>query len=125
MFFKIGVLKSIANFIRIHLCWSLFLRPKACNFIKKRLQHSCFPVKVTKFLRTPTNGFYINNIITNVPQKLPAIKCNGINMKQIWHQYVTLVTFIPTTHNTKFQISGSVTLFSFQSLFHICYFCFK
>ena len=25
---------------------------KACNFIEKRLQHSFFPVKFTKFLRT-------------------------------------------------------------------------
>ena len=24
-----------------------------CNFIKKRLQHSCFPVKFPKYLRTP------------------------------------------------------------------------
>ena len=27
--------------------------PKAHNFIKKRLQHKCFPVKFAKFLRTP------------------------------------------------------------------------
>ena len=26
---------------------------KACNFIKKRLQHTCFPIKYAKFLRTP------------------------------------------------------------------------
>ena len=26
---------------------------QACNFIKKRLQHGCFPVKFVKFLRTP------------------------------------------------------------------------
>ena len=26
---------------------------KACNSIKKRLQHSCFPVKLAKFLKTP------------------------------------------------------------------------
>ena len=25
---------------------------KTCNFIKKRLQHRCFPVKFCKFLRT-------------------------------------------------------------------------
>ena len=34
MFFKIGVLQ-------------------VCNFIKKRLQHRCFPVKLAKFLKTP------------------------------------------------------------------------
>ena len=27
-------------------------RCQACNFIKKRLQHRCFPMKFTKFLRT-------------------------------------------------------------------------
>ena len=26
---------------------------KACNFIKKRLWHRCFPVNLAKFLRTP------------------------------------------------------------------------
>ena len=26
---------------------------QACNFIKKRLQHGCFPVKFAKFLRAP------------------------------------------------------------------------
>ena len=26
---------------------------RACNFIKKRLEHKCFPVKFAKFLRTP------------------------------------------------------------------------
>ena len=28
-------------------------RCQPCNFIKKRLQHRCFPMKFTKFLRTP------------------------------------------------------------------------
>ena len=53
-----GVLKNFANFTEKHLCWSecLFNKEtglKACNFIKKRLQHSCSPVKSTKLLRTP------------------------------------------------------------------------
>ena len=26
---------------------------RTCNFIKKRLQHRCFPAKSAKFLRTP------------------------------------------------------------------------
>ena len=26
---------------------------QTCNYIKKRLQHSCFPVNIKKFLRTP------------------------------------------------------------------------
>ena len=48
MFFKIDVLKDSADFTGKHQCWSL-----ACNFIKKRLQHRCFPVKFANFLRTP------------------------------------------------------------------------
>ena len=48
IFFKIGVLKNFANFTGKHLCWS-----EACNSIKKRFQHGCFPVKFVKFLRTP------------------------------------------------------------------------
>ena len=51
MFFKTGVLKSFANFIGKHLCWSRkFHRKtpvlesllKACNFIKKKLAQMFF-----------------------------------------------------------------------------------
>ena len=53
-----GVLRNLAVFPGKHLCWSLFLikdykGPQACNFIKKRLQHRCFPVNIAKFLRGP------------------------------------------------------------------------
>ena len=55
MFFKIGVVKNFAIFIG-NICVGLFLiklQPfKACNFIKKRLQHKCFLVNIAKFLRT-------------------------------------------------------------------------
>ena len=52
---KKGVLKSFADFTRKHLCGSLFLiiAGLACNFIKKRLPHRCFPVEFAKYLRTP------------------------------------------------------------------------
>ena len=30
----------------------VFCKKKACNFIKKRLQHRCFPVKFKKFSKT-------------------------------------------------------------------------
>ena len=54
MFFKIGVLKSFANFTGKHLCWSPLLkniRLKACNFIKKTTGQLFFPAKFAKFLR--------------------------------------------------------------------------
>ena len=49
VFCKKVVLTNFANFTGKHLCWSLL---QACNLIKKRLQHWCFPMKFAKFLRT-------------------------------------------------------------------------
>ena len=38
-------LKFLQDFIGKDLFWSLLLiKLQACNFIKQRLQHSCFPV---------------------------------------------------------------------------------
>ena len=80
---KKRVLKNFANFTDKHLCWGLFWQKQplvvfcrkgaliifsnftgnTCvgvssikfikNFIKKRLQHRCFPVKFAKYLKTP------------------------------------------------------------------------
>ena len=51
------VLKNFANFAKkARLLEPLFNKVaglKACNFIKKRFQHMCLPVKFSKFLRTP------------------------------------------------------------------------
>ena len=78
---KKAVLKDFAIFTKKHLRWILFLNKNAglqsWNFIKKRLQHRCFPVNIAKFLRTfvlksacerlfehfPT---WANNIISNI-----------------------------------------------------------
>ena len=69
MFFKIGVPKSFTNITEKHLCWSLPLNKvaglKACNFIKKRLQHRCLPVKFAKFLRTPFFTEYLLWLLLN------------------------------------------------------------
>ena len=55
MFFKIVILKSFANFTGKHLCWSLFFKnvqAQGLQLYLKRLQHRCFPVRFTKFLKT-------------------------------------------------------------------------
>ena len=66
MFFKIGVLK---NFCNIHMKAPVLDAPfnkvaglELCNFIKKILQHRCFPANIAKFLRTPI----LNNICEQV-----------------------------------------------------------
>ena len=48
-------LQNLAIFTGKHLCWRFFL----INFIKKRLQHRCFPVNIAKCLST---AFYIEYI---------------------------------------------------------------
>ena len=53
MFFKIGALKSFANFTGKHLCWSLFLKNLQAEDLQLhniRLQHRCFTVKFAKVL---------------------------------------------------------------------------
>ena len=52
-----AVLKNFLIFTGKQLWWSLLFNKvadfQACNFNKKRLQHSCFPVSNAKILRTP------------------------------------------------------------------------
>ena len=31
----------------------VFFNLQSCNFIQKRLQHKCFPIKILKFIRAP------------------------------------------------------------------------
>ena len=51
------VSKNFAIFGRKHLCSSLFFNKIAdlspATLLKKRLQHTCFPVNIEKLLRTP------------------------------------------------------------------------
>ena len=43
-----------------------FIDLSACNFIKKRFQHTCFPVNIARFLKTPT----LKNICERLPLTL-------------------------------------------------------
>ena len=47
------------------MCWSLFLI-KACNFVKKRVQHRCYLVKFAKYLRTLFFTEYFFTVPTSV-----------------------------------------------------------
>ena len=55
MLFKIIVLKKFTNSTGKHLgvFFNKVAGPQNFNVIKKRLQHSFFPAKFLKFLRTP------------------------------------------------------------------------
>ena len=86
LFLKINSLKIFANFSG---------EPQACNFIKKRIQHKCFPVK---FLRTPFSTEQMRSLLfkirnsNNLFQDISAISlthnqslitCNSQNNKLI------------------------------------------
>ena len=70
MFFKTGILKNFANFQKNTCVESLFDKVaglKACSFVKKRLQHTCFPVKFAKFLRTIFFTEHLLWLLLNLP----------------------------------------------------------
>ena len=55
-----------------------FVGLQAYNFIKKRLQHRCFPVKFDKFLRTPI----LKNICGRLFLLIVDYRCCKKNCKQ-------------------------------------------
>ena len=50
---KQGFLKKFRNIHRRTPVLESLFNKVACNFIKKRLQHKCFPVSIAKFFKTP------------------------------------------------------------------------
>ena len=57
---------------------------KACNFIKKKLQHRCFPVNIAKFLRT---AFYRTPLLA--PAKLSLLNPK----KKLFNKSLVMKTF--------------------------------
>ena len=55
---------------------------KACNFIKKRLQHRCFPVKFAKLLRTPFFTEHIRWLLLEI--------YNELSLYCIWERWMVL-----------------------------------
>ena len=66
LFFGTGALK---NFAMLEFLFDKVADPQACNFIKKRLQHSCFSVEFAKslrasFLQNTSGGCFWKYVIT-------------------------------------------------------------
>ena len=81
MFIKVAVLKNFVNITRKHMCRSFFDKVTGlqnCNFIKKSLQHRCFPVKFAKFLRTP---FFTEHLRWLLSDSLRFPACNFTKKK--------------------------------------------
>ena len=81
-------------------------RPKARNFIKKRIQHRCFPVEFTKFLRTPILKNVIERLLLN-----SARHSNGIHY--IMHVVILYFSHSSNSLNTV-NINTSNDFYSFR-----------
>ena len=79
IFCKKTVLKNFATFTQTSVLESLFNKVeglKVCKFIKKRLQHRCFPVNIANFLKTSTLE-NINELLNFLDLKLITIEYRG------------------------------------------------
>ena len=63
---------------------------KACNFIKRRLQHRCFPEKFANFLRTP---FFTEHLQCLLLLKKVIL----IFQMHVWTLIIFVLTRITTT----------------------------
>ena len=65
---------------------------QACNFIKKRLQHSCFPVNIAKFLKIPFTEHFRTLLLsvernTHSFLKLLVFKIQSYTLQKCWSKY--------------------------------------
>ena len=94
MFCIKGILRNLAKFRRRHLCQSLFLNKvaglRSATLLKKRPWHRCFPVKIAKFLRTPSFTEHRWRLLLKVifPQMLVIINHQTLTFPlQIFMEY--------------------------------------
>ena len=119
MFCEKGVLKNSQN-SQGNTCARLFFNKvaglKACNFIKKRLQHGCFLVKFAKLLRAP--------ILKNMCQRLVLLsELNGEVYQISWSQSFTGALLLnPPQNNIYLFIHLCVYLFIYLSIYLFIYF---
>ena len=90
---------------------------KACNFIKKRLQHRYFPVKFAKFLRTPFFTEYIRQLLLKISHEL-SLCC-------IWEQW--MVSFrgtywLPNVYSILLRVVSflSISFFFSEFFWYVC-----
>ena len=89
------VLKNFAVFTRKQLHCSFFSDMKACNFIKKRLQHRCFSVNIVKFLRAPFWKNICKPLLLRVAfmYKKEILISFHIKLKTEWQKIIYLIFF--------------------------------
>ena len=88
MFFKIGVIINFPIFRRKHLCWSLILIKLQdwwpATLLKKRPQHRCFPVHITKCLRKTFFMEHLWWLILRMVEEFPKISKGSLTRNYLW-----------------------------------------
>ena len=103
------VLFTIIQISQENMCWSLFLiKFHAATLLKKRLEHSCFPVKFAGFPRT-----------TFFTEDLRWLLLNQINPKRLFHTKYQMLNpnfSFPTNIRSKSQkLPHSSAIFDFYT----------
>ena len=93
-----AVLKHFAIFTRYHLCWSLSL----IRFIKKKLQHRCFPVNFARFLRASFCRTFVNSCL-NV----------FLHEKDLYRKWIRRFLKNKIRNHSKIQLDEKTCLFMF------------
>ena len=87
MFFKINVLQIFAIFTGKHLSWSLFFNIVADlnDFSYEYYIYRCFPMNITKFLRTPFFKDYLRWLLLLFFYFSNEMSCIDIRLKRDIH----------------------------------------
>ena len=59
---------------------------QVCNFIKKRLQHRCFPVNIAKFLKTPNLKNIWERLLMHVILSIISGCCSNVLISTSFYQ---------------------------------------
>ena len=81
---------------------------RTCNFIKKRLQHRCFPVKFAKFLRTTNLKNICKRLLLNLFKKGLEHMCFPVNFVNYSGTPILKSTYkqlVPKHHCRRFSLT--------------------
>ena len=114
VFYKVGVLKKLANFTRKHRCWSHFLikSPEI-----KWIQHRCFPGNFAKLLRTP---FFTEHLRWSWSLSFKMFYIAGVH-KKVFEWLAGNEFWSNSKNHRRFFVSlflVFISIFSFTSFFY-------
>ena len=83
---------------------------QTCNFIKKRLQHRCFPVNIAKFLRTPVLKNICERLLLQIT--LLSLIVQVIPIKWRGHHFLMIIEYCSGYFSQKLQNNHPPQIFT-------------